>query len=257
MSRSVALPTSLVQVQLRSLMTQHAIGESELARQTGVPQSTIHRVLKGHNLEPRDSTLLPLATYFGITVEQLRRGTIAAKSAYDRAMQCAKSAMKSTPASTALESEDGLDPIRGVPIPEVDLVVTGEPGTRVPMSVDSADPTLYPPHWFERVGARPEDLRSMKVVGDSMEPLLHPGDRITIHLADTRIVDRSVYAFFVDHLHLDIRIRRFFWTLDGRLRIVSDHPDKTLYPDEYLAPHALDHIRILGRVIDKSGPGGL
>jgi transcriptional regulator with XRE-family HTH domain len=53
-------------------MTGREISENELARRTGVPQPTIHRVLSGRVADPRDGTLRPLATFFGVSVEQLR-----------------------------------------------------------------------------------------------------------------------------------------------------------------------------------------
>lgn len=56
---------------LRALMSGR-ISENELARKTGVPQPTIHRVLSGKVEDPRDGTLRPLAMYFGVKVEHLR-----------------------------------------------------------------------------------------------------------------------------------------------------------------------------------------
>jgi SOS-response transcriptional repressor LexA len=45
---------------------------TRLARETGVPQPTIYRILKGQSLDPDTATLTPLAHYFGKTVAQLR-----------------------------------------------------------------------------------------------------------------------------------------------------------------------------------------
>src|SRR5438045_1634384 len=44
---------------------------SELAKRTGLPISTVNRILAGSVSDPRISTLKPLANYFGITVDQL------------------------------------------------------------------------------------------------------------------------------------------------------------------------------------------
>lgn len=43
--------------------------ENALARSSGVPQPTIHRILTGETSEPRRSTMQPLATYYGVDVE--------------------------------------------------------------------------------------------------------------------------------------------------------------------------------------------
>src|SRR5690606_11333823 len=58
---------------LKNLM--HAdgqISEGELSRKTGIPQSTIHRILAGQIKESKPSTLRPLAGYFGLTLAQLQ-----------------------------------------------------------------------------------------------------------------------------------------------------------------------------------------
>lgn len=261
MPRPTAMSRNRVPQHLRTLMNQHRIGENALSRATGVPQSTIHRVLNEPGLEARDSTLHPLATYFGITVEQLRRGTTAAQQTHKHTQREAtvKRAPPPIPAYEvrASEGQDDLDPESEVSIAEVDIAVSGGPGAWLPEYAETRYRMVYQRSWFEQVGAKPEHVRTMKVIGDSMEPLLYPGDRIVVNFADTRIVNRGVYVFAAGSVDPDIRVKRLFWTVDGRLRIVSDNPDKTLYPDEFLAQGELEHIHILGRVIDKSGRGGL
>lgn len=264
MPRSTAMSHNLVPHHLRALMNQHRIGENALSRQTGVPQSTIHRILNEAQLEPRDSTLLPLARHFGITVEQLRRGVNTAKKPDDWSLQSTKAptASKHSPVIHAdpiriIHDRSELDTGSEVAVAEVEVNVSGGPGTWAPAYSETQHFMIYPLSWFEQVGAKPEHVRAMRIVGDNMEPLLYQGDRITVNLADNRIVNRGVYVFATGRIDIGIRVRRLFWTIDGRLRIVSDNPDKMLYPDEFLAPHELEHIHVLGRVIDKSGRGGL
>ncbi|KAF1005446.1 MAG: putative HTH-type transcriptional regulator [Luteibacter sp.] len=59
---------------LRTLIAQQGISENELSERTGVPQPTINRILRGESRDPRDSTVAPLARYFGTTVENMKRG---------------------------------------------------------------------------------------------------------------------------------------------------------------------------------------
>lgn len=47
------------------------MSESALARAVNLPKATIHRVLAGLTPDPRAGTLLPIAQYFNITIEQL------------------------------------------------------------------------------------------------------------------------------------------------------------------------------------------
>ncbi len=56
---------------LRLLMTENSIIEAEVARQTGLPQTTINRLLLGETFDPRTTTLIPIAKFFGVTVGQL------------------------------------------------------------------------------------------------------------------------------------------------------------------------------------------
>lgn len=54
------------------MLANEQISEGELSRKTGVPQSTIHRILSGQIKESKPSTLKPLANYFGLTLAQLQ-----------------------------------------------------------------------------------------------------------------------------------------------------------------------------------------
>ena len=56
---------------LRSLMWEFRISESELARRVGVSQPVIHRIAKGLTLNPNVDTLRPIVKYFSITLDQL------------------------------------------------------------------------------------------------------------------------------------------------------------------------------------------
>lgn len=47
------------------------MSESALARAVNLPKATVHRVLSGDTPDPRAGTLLPIAQYFNITIEQL------------------------------------------------------------------------------------------------------------------------------------------------------------------------------------------
>lgn len=62
-----------VQENLKKLMLSDGkLSEGELSRKTGVPQSTIHRLLSGEIKESKPSTLKPIAGYFGLTLAQLQ-----------------------------------------------------------------------------------------------------------------------------------------------------------------------------------------
>jgi len=73
-NKSPAIPAATHGVKdiIRRLMRECGnIKEAELARQTCLPQATINRVLLGGTVDPRVSTLITLANFFKISVEQL------------------------------------------------------------------------------------------------------------------------------------------------------------------------------------------
>jgi SOS-response transcriptional repressor LexA len=61
---------------LQRLMRARNISEAELARQTGTPQPTLHKILSGKTENPRASTLKALADFFDISMDELLTGEI-------------------------------------------------------------------------------------------------------------------------------------------------------------------------------------
>lgn len=58
---------------LADLMARHGdISANQLSRQTGVPQPTISRILKGESIDPATSSLEPLAAFFGTSLAAIR-----------------------------------------------------------------------------------------------------------------------------------------------------------------------------------------
>ena len=64
-------PSTLTSKIISGLMLEINITEAELARQTGLPQTTINRLLIGATSDPRANTLKPIANFFGVTIGQI------------------------------------------------------------------------------------------------------------------------------------------------------------------------------------------
>ncbi|MCL9782145.1 helix-turn-helix domain-containing protein [Vibrio sp. S4M6] len=58
-------------INIRRLMQNNDVSEAKLSRYTGIPQSTLHKLLTGETLDPRISTLQSLASHFHVTVDEL------------------------------------------------------------------------------------------------------------------------------------------------------------------------------------------
>ena len=81
-----------------------------------------------------------------------------------------------------------------------------------------------------------------------MQPTIFNGDTVLVNTGDRKIQNGQMYAF----RHEDgARIKRLFTQLDGKVRVVSDNPDKITYPDEFLTPDT--DAGMIGRVVHRSG----
>lgn len=58
-------------VNLRKLLIEAEISESEFSRRVDIAQPIIHRILNKKNLNPKIATIKPIANYFNITISQL------------------------------------------------------------------------------------------------------------------------------------------------------------------------------------------
>lgn len=56
---------------LSNLLYERRMNPSELAREVGVPSTTVHRLVTGKSTRPYRNSLIPIADYFSMSVEQL------------------------------------------------------------------------------------------------------------------------------------------------------------------------------------------
>jgi transcriptional regulator with XRE-family HTH domain len=57
---------------LKNLMFKRGLKSAELARLTGLPQPTVHRVVEGDSTRPHQDSLKALAAFFNLTIPQLK-----------------------------------------------------------------------------------------------------------------------------------------------------------------------------------------
>lgn len=89
-------------------------------------------------------------------------------------------------------------------------------------------------------------LAILQVKGDSMKPTMEDGDYVMIDLTDTQIKD-GLYAFVMQD---EARVKRLQTLFDG-VTIKSDYDMK--YDSEFLKTEAVNQLKIIGRVIWRSG----
>lgn len=110
----------------------------------------------------------------------------------------------------------------------------------------------YAVAWLRSEALDSAQLRRAKARGRSMEPTICDGDSILINLAERKISNGRVYAFRIGD---ELRVKRLYRQMDGKVRVVSDNTDKMQYPDEYLSEQ--DFPEIIGRIRDRSGTTNL
>lgn len=272
---------------LQLLMDRSNDNPHSLSRKLGnrATQPQIYRFVTGEAKEPRRTTLAPIAEHYNVPVEAFYSDDLALAIALreklidpsavedvDRlfaedAFGAAQFSRVSREPSAAPYVQPGLQQIRSweheedlpegeyAMVPRLHVKLSAGPGSGVnQLTFDFDDGQLraYSSEWIRSRHLKPNKLRVMKGSGRSMEPTIFDGDDLLINLAETEIIDGRVYALWYEGGE---RVKRLYRLPGGGLRIRSDNA--TDFPEIVLGPEYTGHVRIIGRVIDRSGPGGL
>ncbi len=116
---------------------------------------------------------------------------------------------------------------------------------------ETRESRAYRLSWLQKHHYNPEKLKVFTVTGESMEPLLWDGDSITVDTTQREIRNDRVFAFTYEG---EFRVKRLRKQLDGGVLVISENPS---WQPEKIAAQDTERLFIIGRVIDKSGSGGL
>ena len=146
------------------------------------------------------------------------------------------------------ESELGAPEDRGEPrgefvdIPRLPLEASAGPGATAAQEIPF-DSFRFSRRWLREQGLEPRQLSAIRVMGDSMDPLLRDGDEI--------LVDRTPRAFregvHVVRLGDALHVKLLQAVPPGRLRLISKNP--AYEPVEV----AMADVDLVGRVVWKGG----
>ena len=217
---------------LRSLMAERGLTQVQLAEALGVSRQSVSRWLKGYPID--DKNLRKLASYFGISEQELRFGRAAPVSVYDEG---------DTPPDDVVVIHEyrltfGAASEGQEPEPEWEIVEGG-------------DDYWYKRSFFQKRHINPEKCKRAKVTGDSMEPFIYSGDTVLFsEVCDPRptcviVQDGKVYVISVDG---KLKIKRLASIKDG-IAVRSDNPS---YKTEEFTGDELSRLRIYGRVVEIS-----
>lgn len=151
--------------------------------------------------------------------------------------------VREVPDSYAETDEDIL-------IDVVDVRLSAGAGSIVPEFVPTKRKLAFSQTWLRKRRLKASDLRVMSVHGDSMLPTLADGDTVLVNTADKQIVDGRIYAFALPG---GAKIKRLRRSSDGGMIVMSDNPDKRMYPDEVIPPELAERTVFIGRAIQRAG----
>jgi phage repressor protein C with HTH and peptisase S24 domain len=215
------------------LMNKQGLSQKALADAIGVSQPTIHKIITGQTENSRH--LWKIAKALGCTVDDLSNDSLQLWGGIKKSTEAEikESAGIYPPASEVFE----------VPVRNAEISAGGGICVDQDRVVETVPVSLSR---LSAMGVDPYAAQIVNVNGESMEPTLMHGDQVLVNTAVNRLFDGKVYAFEFEG---ETRVKRFARRLDGAWRIISDNIDKNHYPDEVLANHNLDCIRVIGQVV--------
>ena len=222
---------------IRFAMNKSGLTQTKIARECGIKPPSVAGWLSGRTKTLNSEIAPKLSKIFNVNLEWLISG-------------------KGMPEQEdiTLLAEDMLPSDDYVQIKEYQIACGAGPG-RTPTFEETTEsiPATYRRSWFTSHGYKPEYCKRFVVQGDSMNPVLYSGDKVTVNLEDTfPIHNNHVYAIVIGD---EVRVKRLLAKMNGDLIIRSDNKD---YPDEIIQKDDDSiHFHIIGRVVDKSGDGGL
>jgi len=81
--------------------------------------------------------------------------------------------------------------------------------------------------------------------GDSMMPTIKNGDKLVIEFVDFNLIkDNSIYVFCYED---KIFCKRLVQNIDCVI-VISDNPDKSIYPTSRIEKEDMNNLKIIGRI---------
>ncbi|MBC3410026.1 MULTISPECIES: LexA family transcriptional regulator [Pseudomonas] len=228
---------------LKALLDRHGLSPTELHRRTGVPQSTLSRILSEKIVDPSDKHVSKIAEYFGVSTDQLRGRAELGES-------------RETPAATAGHSAlsdislwDDDTPVEDdeVSVPFLREVELAAGSGRFVIEESEHARLRFGKRSLRHNGVQFDNAKCVTVRGNSMLPVLRDGATVGVNTGKCTvgdIIDGDLYA--INH-NGQLRVKQVYRLPTGiRLRSFNrdEHPD-----EDYSFQQMQDEqISVLGHV---------
>jgi phage repressor protein C with HTH and peptisase S24 domain len=203
---------------LRALLDQHGISPMELHRRTGVPQSTLSRILSGKIVDPSDKHISKIAGYFSLSTDQLRGRA-------DVTRAPGHSGLK----DISLWDDDTPIDDDEVSVPFLREVELAAGSGRFVIEESERASLRFGKRSLRHNGVQFDQAKCVTVRGNSMLPVLRDGATVGVNAAKCAIgdiVDGDLYA--INH-NGQLRVKQLYRLPTGiRLRSFNrdEHPDE-------------------------------
>jgi len=209
---------------LRALLDQHGISPTELHRRTGVPQSTLSRILGGKIADPADKHISKIAEYFRVSTDQLR-GRVDVAAGYPPARDPVHSELK----DISLWDDDTPIEDDEVSVPFLREVELAAGSGRFVIEESERASLRFGKRSLRHNGVQFDQAKCVTVRGNSMLPVLRDGATVGVNAGKCGIgdiIDGDLYA--INHTG-QLRVKQLYRLPTGiRLRSFNrdEHPDE-------------------------------
>lgn len=230
-----------VQNNLQFLLSQRNLNANSLSEATegALAQPTTRRILNGESENIRDTTLEKYATFFSVPLSDLKYGDL---------KNGISVAPRTTSSLTDFQLWDDATPLDedDVELPYFKEVLFAAGSGATQVIEETGRKLRFSKRTLKNAGVDPVYAACGTNHGKSMETTIMDGAALGIDKSKQVIRDNKIFAF--DHGGM-FRVKRLYRLPYGSVRLVSDNPDKTEYPDEILtAEQWQNDVRLLGWV---------
>ncbi|WP_177413476.1 XRE family transcriptional regulator [Pseudomonas sp. R5-89-07] len=231
-----------VSIVLKELLDRDRISPTELHRRTGVPQSTLSRILSGKIVDPSDKHISRIAEYFGVSTDYLR-GRAAVGALRDDGRDPMHSELK----DISLWDDDTPVNDDEVSIPFLREVELAAGSGRFVIEESEKASLRFGKRSLRHNGVQFDQAKCVTVRGNSMLPVLRDGATVGVNAGKSGIgdiVDGDLYA--INH-NGQLRVKQLY-RLPSGIRLRSFNRDE--HPDEDYSFQDIqdEQISILGHV---------